>query len=77
MGLTLLNIFRNDLDNGIESTTTKAANDTAAGGEVGTSEGKVTLPSDLGRLEEWASRISAGFNRDKCKVLHWDWQNQS
>lgn len=54
--LQLLNIFINELDDGIESTLTEFVDDTKPGDEVDTSEGWDILQRDLGRLEEWACK---------------------
>jgi len=37
---------------------------------VNTSEGRAILQRHVDRLEEWASKNSMEFNKDKCKVLH-------
>jgi len=76
LALKLYNIFISYMDDGIESTLTKFANDTKLGGEVDTSEGKAILEKDLDRLEEWASKNGMKFNKDKCKVLHLGQNNQ-
>jgi len=65
----LFNVLINFLDDGIESTLTKFADDTELGGEVYTSEGRAILQRDLCRLEEWASKNCMKVNTGKCKVL--------
>lgn len=62
LGPTLLNII-NDLDNEIESN-----HSTKVGAEMNTSEGRAILEVD--RLEDWATKNSLKFNKDKSKVLH-------
>ena len=52
LGRTLFNIFVNHLDDGIESTLTKFADDTKLSGEVDMSEGRDILWTDLDKLEE-------------------------
>ena len=49
LGLTLFNIFINDLDDGIESTLTSFADNTKLGDEVDMFEGRVILQSELAR----------------------------
>lgn len=65
MDLILFNMFRNYLDDGVESTFTKFADNTEMDGEVDTSERRAILQCDLDRLEQWTSKNSMKFNKDK------------
>ncbi|KAK4816844.1 hypothetical protein QYF61_023908 [Mycteria americana] len=61
--------FINDLDDGIESTLTKFADDTKVSHGVDTSEGRAILRLDLDKLEEWANKNYMKFNKDKLGAV--------
>ena len=66
----MFNFFINHLDEELECTLSKFANDTEMGGVVDTPEGCAAIQRDLDRTQIRAERNIMKSKKCKCRVLH-------
>ena len=69
LGPILFNVFVSDLEEGMELTLIKSADDTKLREQMDTLEDQAAIQGNLDTLEEQANRNLMTFSKDKCKVL--------
>ena len=75
LGPILFIIYIDDIDLGINGRILKCADDTKLFTNVGNTEDILRLRNDLHKLCKWSADWLMLFNVDKCKVMHFGYNN--
>ena len=70
MGPMCFIIYINDLEENIDSTVSKFADDTKLYNDVSTPMGILQIQHDIDKLSNWSESWQMEFNMDKCSVMH-------
>ena len=70
LGPVLFLIYINDIDNGLNNTISKFADDTKIASSVISESDKKKLQDDLQKISNWSEKWEMPFNINKCQILH-------
>ena len=70
-------IYINDIDDAVSSKILKFADDTKITASISSVEKRKILLTDLTRLKEWSEEWQMKFHVNKCKVMHYGFNNPS
>ena len=77
LGPCLFVLYINDIDDTVSSKILKLADDTKIIASISSAEERNILQTYLTRLMEWSEEWQIKFNVNKCKVMHFGYNNPS
>ena len=75
LGPCLFLIYINDIDLNLSGEMLKFADDTKVICPMENEENEATLQADLDKLLDWSNKWQMQFNFEKCKVMHFGYNN--